>query len=73
MISPFSSYFAKNNFYTPIKNINKKLLNTNSMSFPMKNKDFNKTPLSQIYRKKILYGNLKTPINRNSFLNQSQK
>ena len=43
------------------------------MIFPMKNKDFNKTPLSQIYRKKILYGNIKTPINRNSFLNQSQK
>ena len=70
MISPSSSYFAKNNLLTPIKYDNKKLIIGKSI---IKQKENIKTPLSQIYRKKILYGNLKTPINRNSFLNQSQK
>ena len=73
MISPSSSYFAKNNLLTPIKKDNKKLIIAKSITYPMKQKEKNKTPLSQIYHKKILYEKLKTPINKNSFLNQSQK
>ena len=70
MISPSSSYFAKNNLLTPIKYDNKKLIIGKSI---IKQKENIKTPLSQIYRKKILYEKLKTPINKTSFLNQSQK
>ena len=70
MISPSSSYFAKNNLLTPIKYNNKKLIIGKSI---IKQKENIKTPLSQIYRKKILYEKLKTPINKTSFLNQSQK
>ena len=70
MISPSSSYFAKNNLLTPIKYDNKKLIIGKSI---IKQKENIKNPLSQIYRKKILYEKLKTPINKTSFLNQSQK